>query len=49
MMTDLGGGLLAASACLVYLLFLDPDQIPMLNRRTASSRGIRGSTRTPTE
>ncbi len=27
MMTDLGGGLLAASACLIYLLFLDPDQI----------------------
>ncbi len=27
MMTDLGGGLLAASACLVYLLYLDPDQI----------------------
>ncbi len=27
MMTDLGGGLLAASACLIYLLYLDPDQI----------------------
>jgi len=27
MMTDLGGGLMASSACLVYLLYLDPDQI----------------------
>ena len=27
MMTDLGGGLLASSACLIYLLFLSPDQV----------------------
>jgi hypothetical protein len=27
LMTDLGGGLLASSACLIYLLYLDPDQI----------------------